>query len=207
VFGSPGVVFLILSFHFVNKNSCVIYFPLCYFVNTLCTHLLYIRSHFHFSVPLWQKGGVIFDLDRNCIFNRSSDFCPRMAKGGVLVCDWLHFVGQNHFYVMMLFVQGYCFIRSLHFSFVLLRRLCAEFKAVSTIPLQLFGRWELSVQTFLCMEKLQTASACIRPDNSTARPNTVHCPISYGISFQNTDMGRQLQSSGRCVFQYGCAHS
>jgi hypothetical protein len=27
-----------------------------------------------------KKGGVIFDLDRDYIFNRSSDFCPRMAK-------------------------------------------------------------------------------------------------------------------------------
>jgi len=24
-------------------------------------------------------------------------------RGSLLVCDWLHFVGQNHFYVMMLF--------------------------------------------------------------------------------------------------------
>jgi hypothetical protein len=30
-----------------------------------------------------KKGGVIFYLDRHCIFNWSSDFCPRMAKGGV----------------------------------------------------------------------------------------------------------------------------
>jgi hypothetical protein len=30
-----------------------------------------------------KKWRVIFDLDRDCIFNRSSDFCPRMAKGGV----------------------------------------------------------------------------------------------------------------------------
>jgi hypothetical protein len=30
-----------------------------------------------------KKGEVIFDLDRDCIFNLSSDFCPRMAKGGV----------------------------------------------------------------------------------------------------------------------------
>jgi len=28
-----------------------------------------------------KKGGVIVDLDWDCIFNRSSDFCPRMAKG------------------------------------------------------------------------------------------------------------------------------
>jgi hypothetical protein len=29
------------------------------------------------------KKGSNFYLDRDCIFNRSIDFCPRMAKGGV----------------------------------------------------------------------------------------------------------------------------
>jgi hypothetical protein len=33
--------------------------------------------------PFVTKRGSNFDLDRDCIFNRSSDFCPRMAKGGV----------------------------------------------------------------------------------------------------------------------------
>jgi hypothetical protein len=32
---------------------------------------------------------------------------------------WLHFVGQNHFYVMLLLSQGCCFIQSLHFSYEL----------------------------------------------------------------------------------------
>jgi hypothetical protein len=40
---------------------------------------------------------------------------------------------------MMLFRQGCCFIQSLHFSFVLQRRLYAEFKAVSAVPLQPSG--------------------------------------------------------------------
>jgi hypothetical protein len=56
-----------------------------------------------------------------------------------------------------------------------------------------FGQRELSVWTFLCVEKLQTVQACIRPDVSAAHPDTVQCSISYGISFQNTYMGRQLQ--------------
>jgi hypothetical protein len=30
-----------------------------------------------------KKGEYMFDLDRDCTFNRSSDFCPRMTKGGV----------------------------------------------------------------------------------------------------------------------------
>jgi hypothetical protein len=32
---------------------------------------------------------------------------------------WLHFVGQNHFYVMSLLSKGCCFIQSLLFSYVL----------------------------------------------------------------------------------------
>jgi hypothetical protein len=33
--------------------------------------------------PFETKRGSIFYLDWECISNRSSDFCPRMAKGGV----------------------------------------------------------------------------------------------------------------------------
>jgi hypothetical protein len=59
--------------------------------------------------------------------------------GSLLVCNWLHFVRQNHLYVMMLIIQGCCFIQSLHFSFWASRRLCADFKAVSSISLQPSG--------------------------------------------------------------------
>jgi len=49
--------------------------------------VIFICGFSHYSVlPFflsWQKGGLIFYLDRDCIFNRSSDFCPRMAKGRV----------------------------------------------------------------------------------------------------------------------------
>jgi hypothetical protein len=57
------------------------------------------------------------------------------------------------------------------------------------------GRRELSVQTFLCVKKLWTVLACIRPNLSAARPNDTQCSSSYRISFQNTDMGRSLQPS------------
>jgi hypothetical protein len=30
-----------------------------------------------------KRGKYFFVLDRDCIFNRSSDFCPRLAKGRV----------------------------------------------------------------------------------------------------------------------------
>jgi len=54
------------------------------------------------------------------------------------------------------------------------------------------GRRELSIQTFLCVEKLRTVLACIRPNVSAARLDATQCSINYEISFQNTDMGRQL---------------
>jgi hypothetical protein len=34
-------------------------------------------------------------------------------------------------------------------------------------------------------------------DIAAARPEATQCSINYGISFQNIDMGRQLQLSGR----------
>jgi hypothetical protein len=36
-------------------------------------------------------------------------------RSQVSICDWLHSVGQNHFYVMLLFNQGDCYIQSLPF--------------------------------------------------------------------------------------------
>jgi hypothetical protein len=39
--------------------------------------------------------------------------------GSLLVCNWLQSIGQNHFYVMLLINQGYCYIQSLYFSYVL----------------------------------------------------------------------------------------
>jgi hypothetical protein len=56
-FGCPVVIFLISSFHFVNKNSCVIYFP-HYFVNTLRTHTLafILEVNFYFSIYISGLG-------------------------------------------------------------------------------------------------------------------------------------------------------
>jgi hypothetical protein len=59
------------------------------------------------------------------------------------------------------------------------------------------GLQELSVRTFLCVKKFQTVPACIRLDVLAAHLDATQCSINYGISFQNTDMGRQLQPSGR----------
>jgi len=44
------------------------------------------------------------------------------------------------------------------------------------------------------------------PDVSRAHPEDTQCSTSYGISFQNKNMGRSLQSSGRCGLPSGRAH-
>jgi hypothetical protein len=79
-----------------------------------------------------------------------------------------------------------------------------------------------TVQTPISVHKLQTVQDCIRPDvmanrltaiqslrriqRSSAsvqmtwqyRPNAIQCSTSNRVSISDTDMGRQLQSSGRC---------
>jgi hypothetical protein len=62
------------------------------------------------------------------------------------------------------------------------------------------GRRKLSVRTFHYVEKFRTASACIRPDVSTALPDDSQCSTSFRISFQSTVMGRSLQPSKRRGF-------
>jgi hypothetical protein len=60
------------------------------FTRVLLRHLggvifgFYYYSVLPFVLFVTKKRGVIFYLDRDCIFNRSSDFCPIMAK--VRVC-------------------------------------------------------------------------------------------------------------------------
>jgi hypothetical protein len=68
------------------------------------------------------------------------------------------------------------------------------------------GQRELYIRTFLYVKKLRTDPTYIRPNVSGARPDVVQCLISYGIYFQNTDMGRQLQQPGRCGFPSGRSH-
>jgi hypothetical protein len=48
----------------------------------------------------------------------------------LLVCDWLHSVWQNHFYVMLLHDQGYGFYSESTLQLWASRRFYAEFKTV-----------------------------------------------------------------------------
>jgi hypothetical protein len=54
----------------------------------------------------------------------------------------------------------------------------------------------IPVRTLLCVEKLRTASACIRPDISATCLDDSQCSIKLQDFFPNTDMGRLLQPSG-----------
>jgi uncharacterized membrane protein len=55
-------------------------------------------------------------------FHFTNDSLLRMGDVRIVIClflCWLHSVGQNPFYVMLLLSQGCCFIQSLLFSSVL----------------------------------------------------------------------------------------
>jgi hypothetical protein len=117
----------------------------------------------------------------------------------LLVCNWPHSVGQNHFVVKMFFNRDST-IQSTS------RRFSADYKSKNLIPYQPSGRrvipsghpvvrsfsrlndmsyrpeahqtkassvhttW-IPVRTFLCVEKLRTAPASILPDVLAARLN------------------------------------
>jgi hypothetical protein len=123
----------------------------------------------------------------------------------LLVCNWAHSVGQNHFFVMMLFNRDSA-IQSAS------RRFCTIYKSKNSVPCQSTyhtvrtsncpkhhpsGQRELSVRTFLCVDKLRTAPTCVRLDVSAARLDDSQCSTSFRISFQNTIMGSSLQPSRR----------
>jgi hypothetical protein len=118
------------------------------------------------------------------------------------------------------FYQGFSYFQNLHFRAVFLEDYAQIPSKSNRIPCirpndMIFrqdaqlskhhpsGRRELSIRTFLCVEKLRTAPGCIRLDVSGTRPDTFQCSTRKSISFQNTDMGRQLQPSERCVFPFG----
>jgi hypothetical protein len=59
------------------------------------------------------------------------------------------------------------------------------------------GRWDLFIWTPICVQKLWTVPGCICLDISATRPDAIQCLTSKRISVPNTDIGRQLQPSGR----------
>jgi len=137
-----------------------------------------------------KKGGVIFDLDRDCIFNRSSDFHPRIAKGGVcqFLC-WLHSVGQNHFYVMLLLSQGCYFIQSLLFSYVLQEDSVKFLRKFISVPFQPSRRRGIP-------SGRSSVKASFIRTTRTFRPDAHQC-LKASNSSRLHPSGRNGKSSGR----------
>jgi hypothetical protein len=104
----------------------------------------------------------------------------------LLVCDWLHSVRQNHFYVMMLIIQGCCFIQSLHFSFELQRRLCAEFKVVSTVPLQPSERHVILSRRSTIQASFVRTTRTFRPDLPLCQEASNYSKLHPSRHFSNT---------------------
>jgi hypothetical protein len=118
---------------------------------------------------------------------------------------------------MLLFNQGYCYIQSLHFSYVLQEDSVQNSRQWSSSPLhpsEWLGipskrssvkqhpseRLELFVQTPICIQKLRIVPGYIRLDVSATNPDAFQCSTSKRISFPNTDIRRQLQPSGRLSY-------
>jgi len=113
---------------------------------------------------LRQKGGVFFVLDRDCIFKLVKWFLSQNGqRWSLLVCDWLYFVWQKLFYVILLHFQGYRLFQSLLFINVLQeiqRRFCADSKSEKSDPKLLF-EWPSHASG---RPSMSTVQGCIRPD-------------------------------------------
>jgi hypothetical protein len=70
--------------------------------------------------------------------------------GSLLGCNWLHFVGQNHFYVMMHLNRDSAIQKPS-------RRLCTIYKLEKSDPLQPSGRRDIpfgrpTIQSIICLD-------------------------------------------------------
>jgi hypothetical protein len=119
----------------------------------------------------------------------------------LLVCNWPHSVGQNHFFVMMLLNRDSA-IQSAS------RRCCTIYKSEKSDPLQPFERCDISsgrptVQSIIhsndenfpsrSLELLQLAS--VRTFQQHVR-TTLSVRLAMGFPSKNTDMERSLQPFG-----------
>jgi hypothetical protein len=64
-------------------------------------------------------------------------------RESLLVCNWLYFVGQNHFHVMMFLYRGSVIFRSLLIQSYCSRRFCSDSKSEKLDPLNPSGRHDI----------------------------------------------------------------
>jgi len=144
-------------------------------------------------------------------------------RGSLLGCNWLHSVGQNHFFVNMLLNRDFA-IQSAS------RRFCTIYKSENLDPLQPSGRRDIpsgpssvsrsfellqlaSVWTFQqhvrttlslrqtmgCLSKTQIwEDHCNCPDDVDSRPNALIHKASIAFKIQMS--GRQFSWSGRSSY-------
>jgi hypothetical protein len=140
----------------------------------------------------------------------------------LLVCNWLHSVGENHFLVMILLYKGSNIFKSLliqsygsisfctdpsqrnripcfHSDVVLPSERCDISSRLSTLQassVQTMRTFRLDIP--LCQEPSNCSSLHLSGllSNTSGRSK---CSTGWKISFQNTNLGRQLQPSGRRV--------
>jgi hypothetical protein len=137
-------------------------------------------------------------------------------KHPLLVCNWPHSVGQNHFFVMMLlnriplfrvlpedsaqFTSQKIWFPASRPDEVIYRPDAQLYKASSVQTTRTF-----SPDLPLCREASNCSSLYpFGHFSSTFRQHSGS--TSYGISFQNTVMERSLQPSERRGFPFGHAH-
>jgi hypothetical protein len=132
-------------------------------------------------------------------------------RGSLLVCNWLHSVGQNYFYVMMHLNRDSAIQRCS-------RIFCTVYNSKKSDPLQPSRRHDIP-------SSRPIVQSIIRPndENFSSGPSFlprsfellhlasiwtfqqhIRTPLSVrsamGFLSKNTDMGRSLQLSGRCGF-------
>jgi hypothetical protein len=77
----------------------------------------------------------------------------------MLVCDWLHSVGQNHFYVMLLFKSRMLFIFRIYMSLCASKKILCEFQDGEVISFaSVWTTWLFHSDSHQCLE----ASNCSR---------------------------------------------
>jgi hypothetical protein len=115
---------------------------------------------------------------------------------------WLHSVGQNHFYVMLLLSQGCCFIQSLLFSYLLQEDSVKFLGKFISVPCQpsgrrgiLFGRSSVSnirqddvvfrPGGHLFSSSGRKVQGCIRPDVMANRLDALQSSTSSQCSSES----------------------
>lgn len=108
----------------------------------------------------------------------------------LLVCDWLHSIGQNHFYVMLLIYQGCCLYSESTFQLCASRRFCVDFKTVKFKSLAFVRTTWYSVRTLISQATSIRMMRTFRPDS--------HLYLE-ALNCSRLHLFRQLSNTSGCL--------